>query len=220
MTTDIQKKKHDRFIFLKSVFEVSNGDAGIIIDGFKIGNELGFERNYSINIFNYLNEEGLVEPMGAGIHLVITHAGIKEIEQALSEPEKSTEHFLPFNQYNTINIHSMSGGAIQQASINSNINIVSNDTIIDIENYIERIKKFVVEDIEDEELKDELLAEIETVLQQSKSPKPKNTIIRATLNSIKDILVGSLSSVIGTLATPKAQEFIQYTEQILQQLPT
>lgn len=215
----IQNKKQDRFKFLKAIYDAVDGEQNSIIDGALIGQNLGFDRSYTKNVFYYLQEEALIEGMGAGLHLSITHYGIKEVEQALSEPEKPTEHFLPFNQYNTINISNMNGGAIQQATINSNISIVSNDTIINVENYIEKIRKFVNEDIEDKELKDELLADIETISQQSKSPKPKSAILKLTLNSIKDILVGSLGGAIGTLITPKAQEFIHYTEQILQQLP-
>ena len=216
---DINKKKKDRFKFLKAIYDAVDGEQDSIIDGSTIGKKLVFERNYTKNIFYYLQEEGLIEGMGAGFHLSITHYGIREVEQSLSEPEKPTEHFLPLNQYNTININNMNGGSFQQATVNSNINIVSNDAIVDIESYIEKIRRFVNDDIEDEELRAELLADVETISQQSKSPKPKKAILKATLDSIKDILVGSLGGVIGTLAIPRAEEFIHYTEQILQQLP-
>lgn len=216
---DINKKKQDRFHFLKAVYDAVDGGQNSIIDGAIIGQNLKFDRSYTKNIFDYLQEERLIEGMGAGFHLSITHYGIIEVEQALSEPERPTNHFLPLNQYNTINIGTMSGGAIQQASDNSNISIVSNDTINIVKNYVEKVRGFIVENIEDEELKSELLADVETISFQAKSPKPKTSIIKATLHSIKDTLVGASGGIIATLLTPKVQEFIHWTEQILLSLP-
>lgn len=48
--------------------------------------------------------------------------------------------------------------------------------------------------------------------------KPKNVLIRNMFFSLKDILVGSISGAIGTLVTPKFQEFSHYLEGILSQL--
>lgn len=215
---NLDKKKRDRFKFLKTVYKESKGEEGYIFNMWEIGNSLGFSREETSSIFNYLEGEGLLVPMALGGGFSITHFGILEIEESLSEPNKSTEHFLPFNQYN-ITIGNMSGGAVQQGNINSNINILSNETISNIENYVSSFKKFLAEEISNNELRDELLADIETLSQQSKSPKPKSSIMKVTLNSIKDTLVGAIGGVIGTLATPKAQEFLHLTEQILNSCP-
>lgn len=213
----IQKKKQDRFIFLKTVYEESNGEEGYIFNMWEIGKLLNFTRDETSSIFSYLEGEGLLKPMTLGGGFSITHLGILEIEEALSEPDKSTEHFLPFNQYNTIHIENMSGGAIQQASNNSTINnnIVSFNTITSIEDYIEKLTDFVNKDIIDKDIQNELLADIETIKQQTKSPKPKKTILKASLQSVKEILIGASGGIIGTLATPKAQEVIQLTEKII-----
>src|SRR5690349_70026 len=106
---DLQKKKTDRFKFLLKIYEAVDGRTGYTLDGWEVGKALGFDRDYSTAIYYYLNDEGLVEPMGAGIRLGITHQGIKEIEEALEQPDKPTEHFLPVEQYN-INIGVMNGG--------------------------------------------------------------------------------------------------------------
>lgn len=215
---DIQKKKQDRFRFLHLIYETVKGRQGYIVDGWEIGNQLGFEKDYSTDIYYYLKDEQLVEPMGAGIRLSLTHFGIIEVEEALSEPEKPTEHFLPFNQYNTINIKNMNGGVVQQASNNSSINIVSDVVIKNIENYIKKLDKFSNEQVKYVDLQEEIKAEIDTIRQQIKSPKPKKTILKATLESVKDILVGATSGVIETLATPKAQELIKAVETLINQI--
>ncbi len=95
---DIKKIKQDRFSFLNRVYEECNGKQNYMINGWDIGKALNFDKDYSTDIYNYLKSEGLVNPIGAGINLVITHNGIKEIERALSEPDKPTTHFPPFNQ--------------------------------------------------------------------------------------------------------------------------
>ncbi|MEC5395755.1 hypothetical protein [Bergeyella sp. RCAD1439] len=215
----IQKKKHDRFIFLKTIYEESNGEEGYIFNMWEIGKYLNFTREETSSIFDYLEGEGLLKSMTLGGGFSITHLGIVEVEEALSEPDQPTEHFLPFSQYNTIHIENMNGGAIQQATNNSTINnIVAFDTITNIENYIEKLTDFVNKDITDKDIQSELLADIETIKQQTKSPKPKKTILKVSLQSVKEILIGASGGIIGTLATPKAQEIIQLTEKMISTL--
>jgi len=212
---DIQKKKQDRFKFLNRIYEVSNGRIGCMIDGEVIGQEFGFDRGYSTDIYYYLNDEGLTEPMGAGIRLSLTHYGLKQIEEALSEPNESTTYFPPIN---IINIGEMHGGAIQQGTNNSNINITSNDTINNVNQYLDKLKEFTNKHIEDDNIQQELKADIQTIKQQLKSPKPKNSIIKATIQSVKEVLIGASGGVIGALATPEAQELIQMAEVLITQI--
>lgn len=204
---DIQKKKEDRFKFLHTLYKMSGGGTGRMINGEEVGEKLGFDRNYSADIYYYLNDEGLTKPMGAGIRLTLTHKGLVEVEEALSEPDKNTEHFPPV--INIINIDKMNGGAIQQGTNNSTITITDNDTISHINKYVETLNDFVTNYINNEELNKELKADIETIKQQLQSPKPKNSIIKATLLSTKDVLVGALGGIIADVAVPKAQELIQ-----------
>lgn len=63
------------------------------------------------------------------VGMAITHFEIKEIEDAFTEPDKPTEHFLPINQYN-INSGIINGGAIQQATNNSTINYTNSSKIL------------------------------------------------------------------------------------------
>jgi hypothetical protein len=212
---DIKKKKQDRFKFLNKIYEVSNGRISYIVDGEAIGLEFGFDRGYSADIYYYLNEEGLTEPMGAGIRLSLTHYGIKEIEEALSEPNEPTAYFPPIN---IINIGEMHGGAVQQGTSNSNINITSNDTINNVSQYLDKLNKFADEHLKDNSLQQELKADINTIKQQLKSPKPKKSIIKATIQSVKEVLIGASGGVIGALATPEAKELIQMAEVLITQI--
>lgn len=216
----IQKLKQDRFKFLHKVYEVVEGKRGYILDGWEVGKELGFEREYSTNIFYYLNEEGLVEPMGSGIRLAITHSGIKEIEEALSEPTEPTEHFLPFNQYN-INIGVMNGGAIQQATNNSTINYTNSSEVLNaITDFTGELKQFIDNSNLSNDEVEELQTDIQTIEVQSRSKKPKTEILKTSLNSIKTIIEGTIAGVATNLVTANSNLLVQKATNLLSLLTT
>lgn len=212
---NIQQKKEDRFKFLHKLYEVSSGRTGLPINGEVIGSELGFDRTYSIDIYHYLNDEMLTEPMGAGLRLSLTHHGLTTVEDALEMPNKATTYFPPVN---IININEMHGGAIQQGTHNSTISIISKDVINGVNEYIETLDKFINDNIENVELKNELKADVETLKQQLQSPKPKSSIIKATLSSTKEVLIGAAGGILGTMATPKAQELIQVVQELINKI--
>lgn len=212
---NIQKKKEDRFKFLHKLYEISAGRTNVMVNGEDIGKDLGFDRSYSSEIYYYLNDEGLTEPMGAGIRLTLTHNGVIEVEEALSEPNEPTAYFPPVN---IIQIDKMSGRTIQQGTNNSTINIISNNTLNQVKKYIETLTDFINNQVENAELKNELKADVETIKQQLQSPKPKSSIIKATLLSTKDVLIGAMGGVLGTLAQPKVQYLIQIAEKIIREI--
>lgn len=219
---DIKQKNKDRLDFLKKIYEISNGQTAYTVDGWEqVGKILGFDRQNSTTIYHFLNDEGLTEPMGAGIRLSLTHDGLKEIEKAINEPDKPTEHFAPINQYNTINIGTMKGGAIQQSTNHSVINyIASSDTVNSINKFVDELTRFLKENEIESDLKNELAADISTIKEQIKSPKPKSNILKASIQSIKTVMEGAIGGVIGTLATPEAQQLIIKATEIINHTPT
>lgn len=212
---DIKKIKQDRFTFLHRVYELVEGRTGFMLDGWEVGRELYFEKEYTTNIFYYLNEEGLVEPMGSGIRLAITHYGIKEIEEALNEPNKQTEHFIPFNQYN-ISIGVMNGGAIQQSTINSTINYTNSSEILNaITDFTNELKQFIDNSNLSNDEVDELQTDIQTIEVQSKSKKPKTEILKTSLNSIKTIFEGTVAGITTNVISANSETIIQKAAHLL-----
>jgi len=212
---NIQKLKQDRFKFLHKVYEKVEGKRGYTLDGWEVGKELGFEKGYTTNIFYYLNEEGLIEPMGAGIRLTITHCGIKEIEEALSEPSEPTEHFLPFNQYN-INIGVMNGGAIQQATNNSIINYTNSSEVLNaIADFTNELKQVIDNSNLSSDEVEELQTDIQTIEVQRKSKKPKTEILKTSLNSIKTIIESMVAGLATNVITANSDTLIQKATYLL-----
>ena len=107
---DLEQKKANRFKFLKFVYDKVDGSTSESVAVFKTGEELGFDRKRTSNIVEYLCNEGLIEYFAGSVDINITHYGVKEIEEALKNPEKPTEHFLPV--INFIKIESMSNSVI------------------------------------------------------------------------------------------------------------
>lgn len=217
---DFSKKKNDRFNFLNKIYEISDGQTSYIVDGWEqVGKILGFDWNYSTNIYHYLNDEGLIEPMGAGIRLSLTHDGLKEIEKALNEPDKPTEHFPPINQYNTINIGTMQGGAIQQATSTSTINYTtSNEVIKDITEFTKELKEFIAKENLPKDEVEELETDIETIEVQSKSKRPKTEILKTSLNSIKSIMERVIAGVATKVITNNPEAIITKANHLLELL--
>lgn len=192
----LEQKKKNRFLFLKCLYESSNGDTRAMFDMREVGKELKLNSDEISQIVDYLIGELLIESRALGGIIGLTHWGIKEVEQAIQNPNKPTEHFLPLN---IINIETMTNSTLQQGTTNSTINFTYNtQTAVDIEKIVSQLN-----DIKDSlnlsnELQNELISELQTIEIQKKSSKPKSIIITESLKSIRTIL----ESVAGNAMTP------------------
>ncbi len=119
-----------------------------------------------------------------------------------NEKDKSIEH-----SYNINNFYGgVTGSQIQQSSIDS-VQTINNFSTKEITNFISSLKDNL-KDIElDSEKKKELEAEIATIEIQTKSPKPKESIIKEGLTSIRNILEGASGSGIYQLLTELGKFF-------------
>ena len=116
MPFEVIKKK--RLQYLKKLYDFYEKNRNSYPSMNEIGQELGFDMNEVDKIVGYLVNEGLVDYIGiVGGNISITHEGIKEIESALDNPQKSTEHFPPIN---VIQIGTMMNSQIQQSTKDSN----------------------------------------------------------------------------------------------------
>ena len=90
----------------------------------------------------------------------------------------------------------MGGSQIQQGTENSTQTGTFSLDLRELASFIEEIKGKIPELHLDSEKLQELNSEVITVETQSKSSRPKNTIIRECLKSIRNILEGATGSVI------------------------
>ena len=182
---DINENRKLRFKYLKRVFELANDDKSILVNIKDVGQELGLNNQEIDKIVEYLYSEGLVKRNGGG-QVMITHSGIKEVEEALLNPDKPTEHFLPINY--TVNVENMTG-IIQQGSNESPINYsISKDSVEKIKEVFDDLKNRIEYIDLKADVLGEMVAEIHTVIAQAESPKHKIPIIQESIKTLKKIL--------------------------------
>jgi hypothetical protein len=161
---EIEEIRKKRFQFLKRVYELTNGHKFGRVNMFDIGNELGFDNQLTENISFYLNDEGLIKFIAFGGLISITHLGVREIEDALSNPDSPTTHFPPIN---IISINKMISSQIQQ-SIHSGSQLFKvNDMNLDkLYHFIKELKKSIDKIGANEEQKQDIIVDLETIEKQ------------------------------------------------------
>ncbi len=192
---NVEERKKQRFQFLRRLYERTDGNQHNSVIMWDLGKDLGFDKNETNLIVQYLEGEGLLEYDAMGGSIVITHYGVLETEQALSNPEQPTEHFPALN---IIQIGQMVGSTIQQSSPDAT-QIVT----IDVSNFdeVKRLLDEIAMRIDslglDEGAKRDVEAEVATIRAQLSTSRPKATVITECLASIKTILESAAGGALG-----------------------
>lgn len=187
----IEEMKEKRFQFLHRLWELTGGDESELFSMFKIGEELGFDKDLTVKIEQYFYGERLINHrLECGTRdreIGISHWGVRAVEEALNKPDRPTQYFpaviniTSIGQMKNSQIQIDSPGATQVATFNENRYEKLKEVIQSIK---ESIDQFGI----DQQQKSELQADIQTIELQISSPKPKATIITECLGSIKRIL--------------------------------
>jgi hypothetical protein len=106
MTTILEERQKNRWLMLQKIYEIAEGvsETHLINMYEEVGEQLGWERKKTEATFDYLEGEGLLKIMTSGGGIMLTHQGVKEVEEAATNPEKPTLHF-PAYITNTTNIY-------------------------------------------------------------------------------------------------------------------
>ena len=197
-----------RFMFLYKLYEVTEGDETAFAYWKKIGKFLRFGSMELHRIVTYLQSEGLVKFAGFQ-EMMITHIGIKEIEEALKKPDKPTDHF----PANIIIVGKIINSTLQQGSSGTTqvINIGDNKS-----DQIREIVKQLRDSIDKLGLKSQELhdvkADIETIEAQLNSSKPKSSVILECFGTIKNIFE---TIVLTGTATPIVADLIDKIKELI-----
>lgn len=107
----IVTKKAQRFLYLKRLYELNEGNRLAYFPFAEIGRELGWDEAVCSEVMDYLMNEYLIESPAFGT-VSITHLGIKLIEKALGNPEEDMGYFPPANIIIVVNGNFTVGGDI------------------------------------------------------------------------------------------------------------
>src|SRR4030042_4902052 len=69
-----------RLLFLRRLYEVTEGDPLVFVKDSEVGRQLGFTTEETDRIVQYLEGEGLLTHAAMGGQIAITHAGVKVAE--------------------------------------------------------------------------------------------------------------------------------------------
>ena len=192
---NLEDKKKNRFRFLHHLYKISDGNEMSFQKQYEIGENLNFCKEEVDSITRYLKEEGLIKYIADPDLIAITHYGVINVEEALTEPNKSTHYFPP--AVNFIQIQNMHGSQIQQGTINSSQTMVTSvENINTLKEFIIKLKKELPEIQLKPDDYTEMESEIETIEAQLKSTRPKKNILKESAMTIKRILEGAVGSAI------------------------
>jgi len=119
--TEIEKQRTNRLLVMKAIYDESEGSEGNAVSGPDLLESLSLSHQELGDACEYLEGEGLIKGTRTlwsnliPIKITITHRGIKEMEESLQTPSKSTRHFPP--AVSIIHVHGdLIGSAIQSGS--------------------------------------------------------------------------------------------------------
>lgn len=157
------------------------------------------QKNYGMKAVIFLNKQqlhGIVDSVHTKIldwSLVLEKKGILGEEMTFSEAERTAAQNITINNFEG----SIANAHIQQGNCNT-MNIKQCKNEIDTAKFlVDEIKK-LINDMPQDEQKETLQADIESVECQLKSPKPKMRAVKELLNSARNILEGTFGSLIAS----------------------
>lgn len=191
-------------MFLHKLYELTDGSELKRVAKEDVAKHFDVTPQETRDIWKYLKGEYLADPVNMAVS--ITHAGVVEIERAVTEPDKPTQYFPPVN---IINVHQMHGSVIQQGTSNSTQTVqITNAEKIAINKFIGKLKSALPELNLDDSPHSEISADIATVEAQIGSKMPKGGIIKESLLSIQRVLEGAAGAVL-------AQQLLPYIPPLL-----
>jgi hypothetical protein len=208
----VEEWREKRLRFMERLYDATGGSQLASVDPYELGDELGLSREETDRVIEYLQGEQLLAHAGLG-RVGITHLGVLEVERALSNPKQETEHFPP--AINVIHVGQMHGSQIQQGTIHSKQRgqFLSEADREPLRELLETLRAVLPEADLAEEDHRQAEAELATVEAQLGAPRPKRSSIRASLETVRDLL-----EPIASVAT-RSTELARAIEELHKQLP-
>jgi hypothetical protein len=199
-------KKANRFRFMNALYEKTNGDQHEFVDMWEVGASLGLSREETERVVQYLAGEHLLEEVAMGGLIAITHYGVVQVEQALSQPERSTQYFPPV--VNIVHIGTMTGSSVQQAGSNSRViaGLGPND-LQSLRELTSQLREATSELRTQTPHGDDLDAHVTTLEAQLRSSVPNQRIVHEAMATIRNVLEGMTGSI---LASGLLQQIVRW----------
>lgn len=94
----MEQKQKTRYQLLLMIYKASDADTQRWFDLRQLAEGYDIKGAEFRTAHQYLMDEGLIKPYGAGFTSMITHEGIKAIEESLKYPSKASLYFPPADE--------------------------------------------------------------------------------------------------------------------------
>jgi len=190
--------------FINALYDATEADRSRNIDMWQLGGRLDFSLSDTQLVADYLAAERLIEFRADQGVIAITHRGIIEVEEGRTKPADPTPHFPPMINY--LSIQSMVGSTVQQGGHAATLNATTDGNLRE---FVALLRDKLSSVHLPPDAASEAQSDLETLEAQSKSPKPKLSIIREALLSLRtvfeiaagDVVAMELLARIGRLLT-------------------
>lgn len=216
LNSTTQQKQAHRLRVLQAIYEGTHGRTDKHLEQDSAERIAGLSAQDAEPALDYLAEKGLVDRLtfGGGSTLVgLTAAGVDEIEQAHSAPDKPTAHLPPLSvaltigQISMVNSQFMAGAGHSSQSLT----VAPAVDLVAMRDLVERLAAALRASQAPDDVRAELEAEIATVRAQVASPKPKRATLRESFTTMKTIVdalaaAGTLGAQWGPMLVPVIAE--------------
>lgn len=177
----IEEKKAARFKLLEAAYNASGGDISHIFNIYLLGDEFALSQEDTRIEATHLSDQGFLAKLNVRVGICnITNLGVTAYEGMIQNPEKGTEHFPPISVVNNffhgpVGMVQTGDGTISiQGSVIQNVQSLKGTGAEDIANaFSEIIEGIANSDYIHENLKEEALQIIDTLIDEAKKPKAK-----------------------------------------------
>jgi hypothetical protein len=194
MNESVERKRAQRLAFMQRLYERTDGELLEEIPVETLADDLGWDLRTANSVFDYLVDEGLAECPGLGGGASITHEGVREVERALSEPDRPTEHFPPAV---TVHFHGdVVGSQVQAGTVRSSQHQVAlvETQREDIARFVSQLRAALGDGRVDLAMRAEGEASLVAVEAQLNLDKPNSGMLREGLRSLRAIAENLIAS--------------------------
>lgn len=192
----ILQKQARRFAFLSKLYDMTDGDPRKIGPIREVATAINATDSEAFQLATYLHREGLVSLVNQ--RLTITHAGVKEIEDARGGRVTETEHFTQVVINNVLNNSgTITGSSIQQAGHGAQQTVgVTPEVRAMLEQFLRDLRADL-DRVPDSDEKGYVVADAKAIEAELALPKPRTATLKERLASIsRDVASKSLVAVV------------------------
>jgi hypothetical protein len=186
----VDAKRARRAEFMDRLYTHTHGSEQFRTTVQDVSAELGWPEFEAEEVANYLEAEGLLRFWTEEGVIGLTHAGIREYEQLVSDPARATEHFPPAQ---TVNLHiagstavqvAVAGGDVAQTSSTGDIAVPAVNAVI--ATYRAALESDPLPDADAAEA----IRALEAIENELARPQPRTPLVRSFLSTLNALAIG------------------------------